>query len=137
MRLHLVGHHTLAAQAETLKRELGVQPWSVAAGRIRALMEFFGDDPNSVKPAPTSQRSWSTAGFESPHGGPEWPRGDLTIFVYETWGLRFVIGRASFPDLVVAGWLWVDSLQAARGGMSSQNMSQALLNEAKEIMWPI
>jgi len=43
----------------------------------------------------------------------------------------------SFPDLIVAGWLWVESLLAARGGMSSQNMSQALLNEAKEIMWPI
>ena len=41
------------------------------------------------------------------------------------------------PDLIVAGWLWVESLLAARGGMSSQNMSQALLNEAKEIMWPI
>ena len=136
MRIHVMGHRNVAAQAEELKKELGVHVWSTSTGKIRALMESYRDDPTTAKPAPTSQYSWSTSVFQTSNG-LNWPPGTLTIFVYETWGLRFAIGRAQFPDLVVAAWLWVGSLEAARSGMTSQNMSQALLNEAKEIMWPI
>ena len=62
----------------------------------------------------------------------------VAIYVFEAWGLRFAIARVEVSDDAVIGALLLVETQAvAAKGLTSRNLSLALLAKVEELVWPI
>jgi hypothetical protein len=135
MAFRLVGHPDLETQ---VPKVFAADPKNgpVAVAKIRALLESFDENPAWLEPAPAAQqRQWVTVFGEK--RTVAW-RAEVTIYIYEAWGLRFAIARVELPnDTVVGALLMVETQAAAATGLASQNLSLALLRKVEELLWPI
>ena len=141
MRFEVIGHPALEVQvAEVFAANRKDGP--VAIARIRGLLESFDEEPALLAPAPIAQANWGEGVALTGQGRQEVvPRAvhaPVCIYVYEAWQLRFAIARVEFLDgAVVAAWLMVETRSQAAHGISSGNLSMALLAKVEELLWPI
>jgi hypothetical protein len=141
MPFRIIGHPDLEQQvAQVLWADRRQGP--VAVAKIRALLESFDEDPGEVEPAPVVRQTWNegvTLQTKRDERGSLSPvAAKVTIYVYEVWSLRFAVARVEFPEkAVVAAWLMVETQAAAAAGLTSQNLSLALLEQVQELIWPI
>jgi hypothetical protein len=141
MSFRVIGHPDLNDQVSSV---FAADPKQgpVAVAKIRALLESFDEDPAELGPAPVDQVDWTegiplnvqrNAGTTS-----RLVAGHVAIYVYEVWGLRFAIARVQFPgNAIVGAWLMVETRVAVATGLSSRNLSLALLAKVEELIWPV
>ena len=134
MRFRLIGHPDLESQ---VPKVFAADPkhGPVAVAKIRALLESFDEDPAWLEPTPVAQQTqWVTLWDEA--RSVAW-QADVTIYIYEAWGLRFAIARVTLPgDRVVGALLMVETQAAAARDITSQNLALALLAKVEELIWP-
>jgi hypothetical protein len=117
------------------------QDGPLAVARIKALLEFYEDDPNVLEPAPVAQQLWSSGIALKTHSGRadlRVIRATLGIYVYEKWETRFALARlAAQSGAFVGAFLMIETQSSCAAGISSANLCQSVLARAEELTWPI
>jgi len=141
MRFRIIGHPDLDQQVpQVLAADPKQGPLAVA--KIRALLESIDEGAADLEPAPVAQQSWDTGVTVHAQRDDEAISGpvpaQVAIYVFEAWGLRFAIARVEvLGDAVVGALLLVETQAVAAKGLTSRNLSLALLAKVEELVWPI
>lgn len=140
MTLRIIGHPDLEGQVRDV---FAADPKRapVAVARIRALLESFDEDPLELEPRPVANEHWSEGialDAQRNHEAIRKVEAAVAIYIYEAWALRFAIAQVRFPpNTVVGAWLMVETQAAASAGLTSHNLSLALLGKVQELIWPV
>jgi hypothetical protein len=140
MRFRIIGHPDLDEQ---VPRVLAADPkhGPVAVAKIRGLLESIDEGAGDLGPAPVAQQSWEGVTVYAQHEDEATSRpvpAQVAIYIFEAWGLRFAIARVEVPgDAVTGALLLVETQATAARGLTSRNLSLALLAKVEELIWPI
>jgi hypothetical protein len=141
MRFRIIGHPDLDEQVPQV---LAADPKQgpVAVAKIRGLLESIDEGAADLEPAPVAQQSWETGVMvHARRDGEATPTpvsAQVAIYVFEAWRLRFAMARIEVPgEAVVGAWLLVETQAAAAKGLTSRNLSLALLAKVEELIWSI
>jgi hypothetical protein len=141
MRFRIIGHPDLDEQVPQV---LAADPKQgpVAVAKIRGLLESIDEGAADLEPAPVAQQSWETGVMvharRDDEATPTPVSAQVAIYVFEAWRLRFAMARIEVPgEAVVGAWLLVETQAAAAKGLTSRNLSLALLAKVEELIWSI
>jgi hypothetical protein len=140
MQFRVIGHPDLDEQVPLV---LAADPKQapVAVAKIRGLLESIDEGAGDLGTAPVAQQSWEGVTVNAQREEEAIPRpvaAQVAIYIFEAWGLRFAIARVEVPgDTVVGALLLVETQAVAAKGLTSRNLSLALLSKVEELLWPI
>ena len=140
MRFRIIGHPDLDEQVPQV---LAADPKQgpVAVAKIRGLLESVDEGAGVLGTAPVAQQSWEGVTVHAQRENEATTRpvpAQVAIYIFEAWGLRFAIARVEVPgDAVTGALLLVETQAAAAKGLTSRNLSLALLAKIEEMVWPI